>query len=125
MIGEKLVRVLKYINRMRYMKLILSADEINFTVHWYMDGLHQIHEDCRGQVGCLMMMGKGAAISSSYIMKCKTRSSTDMEIISVHGKLSDIIWTRYFVECQGYDIDEYIDHISARQTASSNVKGTT
>jgi hypothetical protein len=26
----------------------------------------------------------------------------------VHDKLPDIIWTRYFVKCQGYDIDEYI-----------------
>jgi len=102
----KLVRVLKYVNGMRYMKLILSADEMNFTVHWYMDGSHQIHKDCRGQVGCLMTMGKGAAISSSNIMKCNTRSSTETEIISVHGKLPDIIWTSYFVKCQGYDIDE-------------------
>ena len=30
----KLVRALKYINGTRYMKLILSADEMNFTVHW-------------------------------------------------------------------------------------------
>jgi hypothetical protein len=30
----KLVRVLKYINVKQYMKLILSADEMNFTVHW-------------------------------------------------------------------------------------------
>jgi hypothetical protein len=30
----KLVRVLKYINGTQYMKLILSADEMNFTVHW-------------------------------------------------------------------------------------------
>jgi hypothetical protein len=104
----KLVRVLKYINGTRYMKLILSADEMNFTVHWYVDGSHQCHEDCRGQTGCLMTMGKGAAISSSNIMKCNTRSSTETEIISVHDKLPDIIWTRYFVECQGYDIDEYI-----------------
>jgi hypothetical protein len=104
----KLVRVLKYINGTRYMKLILSADEMNFTVHWYVDGSHQCHEDCRGQIGSLMTMGKGAAISSSNIMKCNTRSSTETEIISVHDKLPDIIWTRYFVECQGYDIDEYI-----------------
>ena len=46
--------------------------------------------------------------SSSNIMKCNTRSSTETELISVHDKLPDIIWTRYFVECQGYDIDEYI-----------------
>ena len=68
----KLVRVLKYINGTGYMKLILSADEMNFTVQWYVDGLHQIHEDCRGQIECLMTMGKGAAISLSNIMKCNS-----------------------------------------------------
>ena len=108
-VHDKLPGVLKYINGTRYMKLILCADEMNFTVHWYMDGSHQIHEDCRGQIGCLMTMGKGAAISSLNIRKCNTWSSTEMELISVHDKLPDIIWTRYFVECQGYDIDEYID----------------
>jgi hypothetical protein len=36
----KLARVLKYINGTRYMKLILSADKMNFTVHWYVDGSH-------------------------------------------------------------------------------------
>jgi hypothetical protein len=55
-----------------------------------------------------MTMGKGAAISSSNIMKCNTRSSTETELISLHEKLPDIVWTRYFVECQGYNIEEYI-----------------
>ena len=90
------------------MKLILSAGEMNFTIHWYVDGSHQIHEDCRVQIGCLMTMGKGAAISLSNIMKCNTQSSTETELISLHEKLPDIVWTRYFMECQGYDIDEYI-----------------
>ena len=26
----------------------------------------------------------------------------------MHNKLPDITWTRYFAQCQGYDIDEYI-----------------
>ncbi len=66
----KLVRVLKYLNGTRYMKLILSTDEMKFTVLWYADGSHQVHKDCRGQIGCLMTMGKGAAISSLNVMKC-------------------------------------------------------
>ena len=49
----KLVRVLKYLNGTRYTKLILSADKMKFTVHWYVDGSHQVHKDCRGQIGCL------------------------------------------------------------------------
>jgi hypothetical protein len=90
------------------MKLILSMDEMKFTVHWYVDGSHQVHEDCRGQIGCLMTMGKGAGISLSNVMKCNTQSSTEMELISIHDKLPDIIWIRYFIEGQGYDIDECI-----------------
>jgi hypothetical protein len=104
----KLVRVLKYLNGTCYMKLILSVDEMIFTVHCYVDGSHQVHKDCRGQIGCLMTMGKGVAISSSNVMKCNTRSSNEMELISIHDKLPDIIWMRYFVEGQGYDIDEYM-----------------
>jgi hypothetical protein len=48
-----------------------------------------------------MTMGKGAAISSLNVMKCNTRSSSEMEIISIQDKLPDIIWTRYFIEGQG------------------------
>ncbi len=45
---KKLVRVLKYLNGTPYMKLTLVADEMNFIIHWYVDGLHQIHEDFAG-----------------------------------------------------------------------------
>jgi hypothetical protein len=34
----------------------------------------------------------------------------------LHDKLPDVIWTRYFVECQGYEINEYVifqDNMSA------------
>ncbi len=104
----KLVRILKYLNGTRYMTLILSADKMKSTIHWYVDGSHQVHKDCRGQIGCLMTMGNGAVISSSNAMNCNTRSSTEMELISIHNKLPDIIWTRYFIEGQGYNINKYM-----------------
>jgi hypothetical protein len=113
---KKLVSMLKYLNGTRYMKLTLVSDEMNFIIHWYVDGSHQIYEDCRGQIGSLMTLGKGAAISSSNKMKCNTQSSTETELISPHEKLPDIVWTHYFVEFQGYDINEcmvFQDHMSA------------
>ena len=55
-----------------------------------------------------MTMGKGAAISSSNVMKLNTQSSTETELISLHDKLPDVMWTGYFVECQGYDIDKCV-----------------
>jgi hypothetical protein len=71
------------------MKLILGADEMKLNIHWYIAGLHQVHEDCPGQIRSLMTMGKGAAISSSNIMKCNTQCSTETELISLHDKLPD------------------------------------
>jgi hypothetical protein len=112
----KLKRVLKYLNGTRYLKLILSADAMNFAIHWYIDGSHQIHEDCRGQTGSLVTFGAGAVSSSSNKQKSNTKSLTETEIIALHDKLSDVIWMRYFVECQGYTIDECIifqDNMSA------------
>jgi hypothetical protein len=63
-----------------------------------------------------MTLGKGAVISSSNKMKCNTKSSTKTELIAFYDKLPDVIWTRYFVECQGYDIDKctiFQDNMSA------------
>jgi hypothetical protein len=61
----KLKRILKYLNGTRYLKLTLSVDQLKFTVHWYIDGLHQIHEDCRGQTGSVVTFAKGVIASSS------------------------------------------------------------
>jgi hypothetical protein len=49
-------------------------------------------------------------------MKCNTKSSTETELTSLADKLADVVWMIYFIECQGYDIDEYIifqDNMSA------------
>ena len=76
---------------MRYLKLILSADAINFAIHWYIDGSHQIHEDYRGQTGSFVTFGAGAVASSSTKQKCNTKSLTETDTIALHDKLSDMI----------------------------------
>jgi hypothetical protein len=67
----KLKWILKYLNGTQYLKLTLCADQLKFAVHWYVDGLHQVHEDCCGQTGSLVTFGQGALASSSNKMKCK------------------------------------------------------
>ena len=78
----KLKQILKYLNGTRHLKLTLCADQIKFVMRWYSDGSHQIHEDCRGQTGSLVIFGKGAVASSSNKMKCNTKSLTKMEHLS-------------------------------------------
>ena len=104
------MRVLKYINGTRYMKLILSAeDEMNFTVHWYVDGSHQLPRRLQRTNWMPDDNWEGSCDQFIDYNEMQHTKPTETEIISVHDKLPDIIWTRYFVECQGYDIDEYID----------------
>ncbi len=112
----KLKRILKYLNGTWYLKLTLSADQLKFTFHWYVDGSHQIHKDCRGQTGSLVTSGKGVIASSSNKMKGNTKSSTETELVLLADKLSNIVWMGYFIECQGYGIDKRIifqDNMSA------------
>jgi hypothetical protein len=57
------------------MKLILNADKMKFTVHWYVDGSHQVHEDCRGQNWMLTDNGEG---SSNNLIKCNEMQYTKL-----------------------------------------------
>jgi hypothetical protein len=112
----KLKHILKYLNGSGYLKLTLSMDQLKFTVHWYVDGLHQIHKDFRGQTGSLVTFGKRVIASSFNKMKCNTKSSTETELVLLVDKLSNIVWMQYFIECQGYNIDENVifqDNMSA------------
>ncbi len=43
----KLKRVLKYLNGTKYLKLRLRVENVGM-LKWYVDGLHNIHPDCRG-----------------------------------------------------------------------------
>jgi hypothetical protein len=113
-----LKRLLRYLNETKHLKLILQADQLKFAVHWYVNGSHQIHKDCRGKIGSLVTFGKGAICSSSTKTKQNTKSSTKTELISLGDKLTDIVWKGYFIKCQGYDLaDEYVvffqDNMSA------------
>ena len=61
-------------------------------------------------------MGQGAIISQSLKQKINTSSSTEAEIVAVDDLMDKIIWTKLFVEAQGYEVQEnvlYQDNQSA------------
>jgi hypothetical protein len=51
----RLKRVLKYLNRMKYLKLKLSVENLGM-LKWYVDGSHKVHADCRGHGGAVFTM---------------------------------------------------------------------
>jgi hypothetical protein len=63
-----------------------------------------------------MSLGKGSITGASKKQKINTRSSTESELVGADDMLPQIMWTRYFIEAQGFNVDEsilYQDNLSA------------
>ena len=92
-------------------------------LHWLIDSSHQCHDDCKGQSGAGMTMGKGAILSGSAGQKCNTKSSTETEIVGVGQYLPTVLWSKYFIEAQGYTIEHTIIHQDNESTIRLLVNG--
>ncbi len=79
--------------------------------HWWVDTAYSVHHDCKGHTGA----GQGMAVSY-WKQKVMTKSSMEAELVGVDNTLAHILWARYFMEEQGYDMDPlvlYQDNMSA------------
>ena len=99
------------------MPLTLSIDNMSIMKTW-VDASYAIHHDMRSHTGGNIMMGKGTLYSKSAKQKLNTKSSTEAELVGASDFLPQTLWTRNFIEAQGYKIDEsdfYQDNMSAMQ----------
>jgi hypothetical protein len=112
--GE-LKRLLRYIRGTVYMPLILRADSLNI-IKWWVDASYATHGDCRGHTGATMSLGRGSVIGMSKKQKLNTKGSTECELVGVDDASPQMLWTRYFVEEQGYGVEASMlnqDNLSA------------
>jgi hypothetical protein len=105
----KLKRLLRYIRGTIHMLLILRAESLN-VIKWWVDASFATHENCRGHTGATMSLGKGSVIGLSKKQKINTHSSTESELVGADDDIPQMMWTRYFLEGQGYNVEECILH---------------
>ena len=55
-----------------------------------------------------MSLGKGSIQSISTKQKVNTRSSTESELVSMDDIISKVLWTKLFLEAQGYGVKQNI-----------------
>jgi hypothetical protein len=89
------------------MPLILSANGSGI-LKWWVDAFFAVHPNFGGHSGGGLSMGRGFPIVSSTKQKLNTRSSTESEIVGADDFMAAICWTRYFMEAQGYMINNNI-----------------
>jgi hypothetical protein len=99
----KLKRVLQYLNGTKYLKLLISVDDLGI-LKWYVDGSHNIHWDCKGHVGAMFTLGQGTVTSYSKKVKLNTDSSTKTELVGADMYMPEMLWMLYFIQSQGYDV---------------------
>ena len=106
---KKLTRVIRYLRGTVNMPLRLEADSLN-VVKWWVDASYGVHPDLKSHTGGIMSMGKGAVYGTSTRQKLNTKSSTEAELVGVAEVLPQVLWTRYFIEAQGYTCTSTIIH---------------
>ena len=105
--AQKLLRMMKYLNGTKKLVLNLSAESLS-VVKWYVDASFAVHPDFKSHTGAVMTMGKGAIQSLSRKQKLNTRSSTEAELVAADDTAGMILWTKLFLEDQGYGIQRNI-----------------
>ena len=106
---QKLIRLMKYLNGRQKRRLKLSAGDIR-CIKWYVDTSFAVHPDYKSHTGTTMSFGDGdgAVQSISRKQKLNTRSSTEAELVGVDDVSVMILWTKLFLEAQGYKIEKNI-----------------
>ena len=75
-----------------------------------------------------MSMGKGCPINLSIKQKINTRSSTEVEIAGVNDAMFLVLWIRYFLEAQKYNIKDnivYQDNMSSMKLEINGKRSST
>jgi hypothetical protein len=90
--------------------------ENSYVIKWHVDAAFAVHDDFKSQTGAVMPMGSGAIIAGSAKQKVNSRSSTEAELIGLDVFISKIMWTRHFLEAQGYDVNDNIFYQDDKST---------
>ena len=102
---KKLKRMMQYLRGTRKLVLTLEADNLQ-VIKWWVDASFAVHPDMRSHTGAVMSLGKGAVYSTSTRKKINTKSSTEAELVGVNDIMPQLLWTKYFMEAQGYPLDD-------------------
>ena len=106
---KKLTQLVKYLRGTASLPLTLEANSLQI-VKWWVDASYAVHPDMKSHTGGMMSLGKGTIYGASTRQKLNTKSSTESELVAVNDLMPQVLWTRYFLEAQGYDIKDSIVH---------------
>ena len=103
-VRKKLRHYMPYLEGILHMKSYLSADGLT-NIMWWVDSSHGAHWDSKGHTRAMMFMGRGAIVNAPRKHKLNIGSSIESELVNIDNVLGVMMWCKYFMEAQGYTID--------------------
>lgn len=71
---------LQYLKGTRSLKLCINMNSL-MELEWHIDASHNVHWDCKGQSGAVMILGKGIVISALNKTNTNTKSPCKSELM--------------------------------------------
>ena len=112
---KKLGQVLIYLRDTRDLYLTLAASQMH-VIQWWINASFAVHPDMKSHTGAVMSIGKGGVINMSNKQKLNTRSSTEVELVSVNDAMALVLWTRMFLIKQGFTVIDNLIHQDNQST---------
>jgi hypothetical protein len=88
----------------------MSADNLH-CIRWYVVASFAVHPDYKSHTGATVSYGDGDDAAVQLIsrkQKLNTKSNTESESVGVDDVSVMILWTKLFLEEQGYEINNNI-----------------
>jgi hypothetical protein len=104
---NKLTHLMKYLRGTCTLPLILSANRTGILKRW-VHVAFAVNPNMQGHSGGGLSLGRGFPIVSLTKQKLITQSSTESEIVGADDFMPVICWTQYFMEAQGYQVQDNI-----------------
>jgi hypothetical protein len=86
--------------------VILLESDGSHEITWHLDAAFALHKDFKSHTGAVMSLGKG--IIQSVSTKQKSKSSTEVELISMDNIISKGLWTKLLLKAQDLKIKHNI-----------------
>jgi len=104
---KKLARMMAHLRSTRDLMLTLESDNLH-VIKWWVDASFAAHPDMKSHTGGCMSLGKGTIYGTSTREKLNTKSSTEAELVGVDDVLSQVLWTRCFMQAQGSEVRDNV-----------------
>ena len=100
---NKLQQAVRYLRQTSHMGIVLESEN-TMAVSAFIDASYGVHSDMKSHTGCVIGIGGGPVYAKSSGQKLNTKSSTEAELVALSDSTSQVIWTRNFLEEQGYNM---------------------